>query len=1227
MDLFDLFAKISLDTSEYETGLEKASGKLKGFASGLQSTLASTKGMFSPAVEGFKQIEGVGKTAGSYMVKGAQAFGVASTAVAGFGGSAVKAGMSFDAAMSQVSAISGATGGSFDALRSKAMEMGAKTKFSATEAAEAMNYMAMAGWKDQDMLNGIAGIMDLAAASGEDLASTSDIVTDALTAFGLTASDSGHFADVLAAASSNANTNVGMMGETFKYVAPLAGAMGYSAEDTALAIGLMAGSGIKGSQAGTSLRSVLTRLVKPTKESGTAMDALGISVMNSDGSMKSLGDVIGDLRTAFSGLTKEEKTSYAAMLGGQEAMSGLLAIVNATPEEVAKLTGALEECDGAAKKMADTMMDNLAGDIQKFKSNVETLQITISDALTPTLRGFAQFGTKAMEQLTSGFQAGGMDGFFSALTSVATNAVAILAKGAPRFVEVSFKFVESLAEGILNARNNIILSAQEMIGILVEGLNGFISSHADEMISFGLSLVRTIFQGFAQAGSVISQHIGEFIPLIVEAFLTYHETLFTVGIDILGAIGRGLVENKEKIGEMASNTVRSIALAIGENAPDIIEGAIVLLEALANAFVENWPIIAAVGTEIITKLVEGISTSTPAFVAGIALLFPHITKIIDVVGNVVNFVTGGNGIGKVLSVGKTLMSGISGLFSLITSHPIITIITAIVGAVIWLWNNCEEFREAVIAIWEAIVAFFQQAAVAIQAAWEGIVDFFQSVWDGIVKVFQDVGQWFADVFTAAWNGIKAAWDGVVAFFQGIWQGIVGAFQGVAAWFGDIFSQAWQAIKSVWDAVAGFFSAIAEGIRSVFSGVMEAVSGFFTAAWQAVKSAWDAAVGFFQGIWDGIQRIFSVVADVLGGFFSAAWEAVTGIWEAASGFFQGIWDAITGIFQGVAEWFGNLFTNAWNAITKAWDSVTDFFSGIWEDIQNVFANVWDAFWEIGGNIVQGIWDGISGAWGNFTNWLGEKVGGIVNTVKGWLGIHSPSTVFAEIGGNMMAGLENGADGGLGAVDQQMLKTVETMQAAFATTAQMFAEIGQKIMDSLSNALGGAIQNINAQMVKTVTVMQMAFSGLSGMFSAIGTNAMQSLVGSMEAGIRYLQSRVANLMYSIANAARAALGIHSPSKVFASMGENMALGIAEGWGDEFSDVKRSIVKGLDFGQADMDFAPRAVNFPWQGSGGQGMGGSLAGGRPSMTVIINSPETVDGVQAAHVWEKTVQRMAMAY
>lgn len=307
-------------------------------------------------------------------------------AVGGLSAAAVKVASDFDSAMSQVAAVSGAAGKELDALRDKVREMGSKTKFSASEAAEAMNYMAMAGWKTGDMLDGIEGIMNLAAASGEDLATTSDIVTDALTALGLSAADSGHFADILAAASSNANTNVSMMGETFKYCAPVAGALGFTAEDTAEAIGLMANAGIKSSQAGTAMRTMLTSLTGEVTFVGDAFGELTVQTTNADGSMRSLGDILTDCRAAFAQMSESERAANAEALVGKNAMSGFLAVMNAAPGDIEKLNSAINNCDGTAERMAETMQDNLAGQLTILKSQLEELAISIGEILMPSIR-------------------------------------------------------------------------------------------------------------------------------------------------------------------------------------------------------------------------------------------------------------------------------------------------------------------------------------------------------------------------------------------------------------------------------------------------------------------------------------------------------------------------------------------------------------------------------------------------------------------------------------------------------------------------------------------------------------------------------------------------------------------------------------------------------------------------------------------------------------------------
>lgn len=321
--------------------------------------------------------------------------------ILGIAAASAKVGSDFDTSMSEVSAISGATGKDLAALRDKAKEMGATTKFSASESADAMKYMAMAGWDSQQMISGLPGILNLAAASGEDLATTSDIVTDALTAFGLKAEDSTHFADVLAKTSSSANTNVSLMGETFKYVAPLAGTLGFSVEDTSLAIGLMANAGIKGSQAGTALKTALANLASPTDKMKDKMDELGISLTNADGTTKPLNEVIKDMRKSFKGMSDAEQAAAASTIFGKEAMSGMLAVINASDEDFNSLSDAINNADGAAGKMSATMQDNLQGDLTTLKSGLEGAGIKIYETLEPALRSVVGALTDAVSWFSS----------------------------------------------------------------------------------------------------------------------------------------------------------------------------------------------------------------------------------------------------------------------------------------------------------------------------------------------------------------------------------------------------------------------------------------------------------------------------------------------------------------------------------------------------------------------------------------------------------------------------------------------------------------------------------------------------------------------------------------------------------------------------------------------------------------------------------------------------------
>lgn len=553
-----------LDTSGFEKGINKLSGLApKGLGTVLKSVAA---------------------------VSGA--LGAAS-------GFAVKVGSDFEAGMSEVAAISGATGKDLEALTAKAKEMGATTKFSATESAEALKYMAMAGWDTDKMLSGLPGVMNLAAASGENLGTVSDIVTDAMTAFGLSADKAGHFADVLAQASSKSNTNVGMMGETFKYVAPVAGALGYSVEDAAVAIGLMANSGIKSSQAGTALRQTLTRLAKPTDEVEAAMEDLGISLTDSEGNMKSLGEVMLDMRKGFKNLTKDQQAQYAASIAGQEGMSGLLAIVNASDEDFNTLTEAIQNSDGAAQSMADTMQDNLKGAVTIAKSALEGLGITVYEEISTPMKNAVETATEYTGQLQRAFEAKGIEGAVSTLGTVLASAATKLAQAAPKMVDAGANMIVSFVQGISKNARKLSTAAVNVGKSLVSALLKFvpeagkaglklITAFAKQLVGYKLGkevdqLGSTIIKSFSGISRSVSNAIGKITPLI-EKMASAAIKAAEGGIEVLANTIEFLCNHIDVVLPLVSAAATAFAaLSIAKNAATWIQGATTAFQGLTAA--------------------------------------------------------------------------------------------------------------------------------------------------------------------------------------------------------------------------------------------------------------------------------------------------------------------------------------------------------------------------------------------------------------------------------------------------------------------------------------------------------------------------------------------------------------------------------------------------------------------------------------------------------------------
>ena len=440
---------------------------------------------------GISKIAGIAKTGLGAAVT---AIGAVSTALSTAGGFIAKTGMDFEAQMSRVKAISGATGSEFESLKQQAIDLGAATSFSATESAQAMENLASAGFSVSEIMDAMPGMLDLAASSGEDLASSADIASSTLRAFGLEASEAGHVADVLAKNAANTNAAVMDTGYAMKYVAPVAHSAGWSLEEVTAAIGKMADAGIKGEQAGTTLRGALTRMMNPTDAMADAMEELGVTFYDSEGKMKSLSTIIDELQTATAGLTEEQRDNKIATIFGTEALSGMKVLLSSSKEELDSLTEGLKNSDGAAKEMAETMQDNLKGATEEFMGSLETLGISIYEQMQEPLKNAVSQGTEYINQLTETFRSGGLKEAVAEAGNIFAELAVKAAEKAPEMINAAVEFIRSFINGIKNHAPELLQAAQEIVWALVDGLVKLLPSEIQKPVKETVDILKKSFQ-------------------------------------------------------------------------------------------------------------------------------------------------------------------------------------------------------------------------------------------------------------------------------------------------------------------------------------------------------------------------------------------------------------------------------------------------------------------------------------------------------------------------------------------------------------------------------------------------------------------------------------------------------------------------------------------------------------------------------------------------------------
>ena len=874
---------------------------ISGFLAGLRSAQSEADTTSKNiATKIGNNITGIGKSmtsVGSTLTKSV------TVPLLGIGTAGLKVASDFDSAMSGVKAISGATGEEFDALRAKAIELGGSTAFSANEVAEAMTEMAKAGWDSQQILDGMGGVLDAAAASGENLGTVSTIVADAMTGFGMEAKESTRVADLLTQAANSGTIGINDLGESFKYIAPVAGSMGLSIEDVTTALSAMSMSGIKGSQAGTSLRGVLTRMVKPTDQVAAAMDELGIVLTNSDGTFKSLDQILSEMRGSFSGLTDEQKTYYAATLAGQEGMSGLLSLLNMSQEEYDEIAASMDNASGVAKETAEVMRDNLSADVEELMGSLESLAITLASLIVPALRDFVQWLTQLINK-------------FTALSPETQKTILTIA-------------------GIAAAIGPVIL----VIGKLVTAVGSVVTAFGK--IKAAIPAIKAGFVAIKGAIAGISAPVVAVVAVIttlVAAFKHLWDTNEEFRNNIIGIWN----EIKDTLSGFFDGIVERLN-ALGfdfENVMDVLKAAwdafcSVLAPVFEGVF-QNISNILKTVTGVLTGILDvfiGLFTGNwDQFLQGIKGIFESIWNgIVSWIQNIWNTIIG-------------LLDAFLNLFG----TNIENVMTSISNFFQSVWNGIKSFFGN---LWENLKSIVSTAIKAIQNTitniLNAIVTFWKNIWNGIKTFASTVWNSIKSVITSTFNAIKGTIEnilnGISTTWSNIWNGIKSAV-----------STIWNRIKSV---VSGAINSVKGTIQSILGTIQNVWSNGWNTVKNTLNNAWE---GIKTGVSNGINNVLSFIRGLPGKIVSALGNTGSLLVNAGksiiNGFLDGLksaWDNVTGWIGGIGDWIAEhkgpedydkkLLVPAGNWIMEGlgkglgegFEGVKDQVSGMGNDVVNSF----------------------------------------------------------------------------------------------------------------------------------------------------------------------------------------------------------------------------------------------------------------------------------------------------
>lgn len=1137
----ELYASFGIDTS----GVDKALANIETKFTSMGKNLAITGGAMTLAIT--KPLVNIGKDI-------------------------YKTGTEFGEAMSRVFATAdldkaiAADQQAMDALTAKALEMGSSTKFTSAEAAEALNYMAMAGWKTDSMLAGLPPIMNLAAASGEELGIVSDIVTDALTAFGLTAGDAEHFADILAKTASNANTNVSMLGESFKYAAPMAGAMGYSVEDTAVALGIMANSGIKASQAGTTLRTMFTRMTGTDKKVVSAMKDLNISMTNADGTMRPLNEVLSNLRESFAGLTEEQQVQYATTLAGRNAVSGFMALVNASEKDFDDLTNAINDSSGAAEHMAKVALDNAAGDLVYLSSAVDGAKVAIWDLVEGPFRGIVQRATQyvtAFNQMDDASKMGVLRmGAFAAAIGPATAAMGGLVAAFPKVVKglhLMFTPMGMVGIGLL-ALGAAAMDVDNSIGKTMENIAATVGEQLGKAADYVASHTQEL-----------TQNAGAFLESLYKSIENALPNLLQLGADVLVAIMDGISLNVDKITEIGTSIVGIIREAVVNNVGNIVPAAIQLAQNLIVGIIEAVPTLVSDIGQIAVAIGEALLTADWASVAegiwtALNTAFESTKATLASLGDTIKAKFG---VDSWTDVAEKIWSGLSEALSSATTWVatiVSNIANGIAGSDLWT-DGGGAFARIANQIVTGIAGKIPQLFDAANGLLAGGLKIGNAILEGINTALQqmkvdDLGTKLGEAAKAVLKGILTTIkitgnsEEMQTFMQNLKDGIISA----AGLLGDvagelvkyIFSK--EGVTDIFNAGKTILSILCDGLVAALSGITSFVGNFVD----------KLLIGL--GLVDPEKRDEfkrsgqMLMAQMAAGLEEGAEKGSAAYMKSAAlgavAFVNGIsdWQIDDDQFAGIAYEFKNAIVGASEESAEAFKETVVRYMNAQNygdlDFSGISDELWQALYEANK----------SKDWSGLLDFVNIGAEDLLNAAQAEEG----AAAFAEAQKSAMAqyvepaveksavdAMNKGGTAGTQAMEQTILdsqgpiteaaKTVSAQaveQFIYTMSEEQGTTIATQFITAMNTAMTtqGTALSRNAVVIATnvITAFRSAMNSSSGF--SIGGDFVTGMANGISSGIDKIVSAASEAGKSAVDALREAIDAHSPSHLTAEAGED-------------------------------------------------------------------------------------------